>query len=62
MIPMLDRDDDPREATIRRLPAELLPAQEEGDELTRRLAYAEEIIRELRTKVVGNVNQAAAPQ
>ena len=49
-------------ATIRRLRAELHRAHENIANLERRLAYADEQIRQLRAKVPTGVRQAAAPE
>ena len=57
---MPDPEDDPRDGTIRRLRAELQRAREDIEDLQRRRDDAFEEIRQLRLKVVGSVNQAAA--
>ena len=54
--------DDPHAATIRRLRAQLRAAEDERDDLRERVNAAFEEIRQLRAKVVGSVNQAAAPR
>lgn len=54
--------DDPRDATIRRLRAELRRAQEDIAALEQRLSYAERTILDLRAKLGTRLNQAAPPQ
>jgi predicted nucleic acid-binding Zn-ribbon protein len=52
--------DDPA-ALIRRLRAEVHRLTEDNEDLRERLAYAELQIQQLRAKVEGRMNQAAAP-
>lgn len=54
--------DDPRDATIRKLRAELYRAREDIAQLGERLSYAEKTILDLRAKLPTRINQAAAPQ
>lgn len=57
----LPSESDPA-AIIRHLRAQLRALEDERDDLARRLDAAYEEIRQLRAKVVGRVNQAAAPK
>jgi hypothetical protein len=54
--------DDPRDATIRCLRAELRRAQEDIAALEQRLSYAEKTILDLRAKLPTRINQAAPPR
>lgn len=55
-------DEDPQDAEIRRLRAELQRMTEERDQALSQLGYAQEQINELRKKVPTRVKQAAAPR
>jgi hypothetical protein len=54
--------DDALDAEIRHLRAPLHRAEEDRDDLARRLAYAESHITELRAKLGGQMKQAAVPK